>query len=64
MDLSLSASASGGPVKLELWGGGLARGAQQQAAQREKRQGEKGGGKKNGLMHERNYSGIIGVEAN
>jgi hypothetical protein len=54
--------ASGRQVELELWVGGLARGAQQQAAQRKKRQGKESG--KNGLMHEGNYSGIIGVEAN
>jgi hypothetical protein len=54
---------SGRQVELELWVGDLARGAQQQAAQRKKRQGKEGGDK-NGLMHERDYSGIIGVEAN
>ena len=49
-------------MKLELWGGGLARGAQQQAAQREERQGEESG--KNGLMHGRDYSLNKGVRAN
>ena len=53
MDRSLSALWAD-RMKLELWGGGLARAAQQQAAQREERQGEKSGGKE-GLMHERDY---------
>jgi hypothetical protein len=49
-------------MKLELWEGDLARGAQQQAAQREERQGEKSG--KNGLMHGRDYILKKGVRAN
>jgi hypothetical protein len=48
---------------LGLWVGFLARGAQQQAAQRKKRQGEKSGGEI-GLMHGKDYNGIIAIRAN
>jgi hypothetical protein len=49
-------------LKLELWDGGLARGAQQQAAQREERQGEESG--ENGLMHDKHYIRTKPVSAN